>query len=246
MLATSPLRGDAVGAHHHAADASGFQEMSRHVVGDEGGGDVVLLQFPNGETCALQERAGLIGEDIHFLAGFDGRADHTQRGAVTGGGQRAGIAVREHRFAVGYQVGSVAPDGLVDGDILQPDLLGFRGQSLADFRERPAAQGLVELPHAVDGPEQVDGGRAGARQRFADAIHLRVEIASIGLRHAQRHSHGGRHADGRRAANHHAADGRGDIFISPAGDVFFVQWQARLIDHDYASGGPFDGFQHFC
>ena len=42
--------------------------MAGHVVGDQGGGNVVVLQFPDGEARALQERAGFISEDIDFLA----------------------------------------------------------------------------------------------------------------------------------------------------------------------------------
>ena len=113
--------GDAVGADHHAADAAGLQEVAGHVVGDERGGNAVLLQFPDGEARALQEGAGFIGEDVDGFAGFDGGADHAERGAVSGGGQRAGVAVREHGLAVGNQRRAVAADGAADGDVFLAD-----------------------------------------------------------------------------------------------------------------------------
>ena len=93
--------------------------MAGHVIGDEGGGDAVLLQFPNGEARALQERAGFVGENVHGLAGFDGGADHAESGAVPGGSQRAGVAMGEHGAPVRHQRRAVAADGAVDGDILR-------------------------------------------------------------------------------------------------------------------------------
>jgi hypothetical protein len=60
--------GDAVGAHHHASDLAGVQKVSSHVVGDQGGGDTVVLQLPDGEPRALQERPGFIGVHIDVLA----------------------------------------------------------------------------------------------------------------------------------------------------------------------------------
>src|ERR1019366_2211850 len=55
---------DAVCAHHDAADAPGFKKVPGHVVGNQGGANAVSLQFPDGETGALQKRAGFIGEDV--------------------------------------------------------------------------------------------------------------------------------------------------------------------------------------
>src|SRR4029077_11141329 len=66
------ITGDAVGAYDHAADASRLHEVAGHIVGDQGGGDAVLLQLPNGEARALQKRAGLIGVDIDLLAALAG------------------------------------------------------------------------------------------------------------------------------------------------------------------------------
>ena len=47
----------------------------------------LLLQLPGGEPRALQERAGLVGEDAQRLPGSTRGADHAERGAVAAGGQ---------------------------------------------------------------------------------------------------------------------------------------------------------------
>src|SRR6185312_11627443 len=55
--------GDAVGADDDGGDAATVEEMPGHVVGNDGDGDVVLLQFPGGEARALQIGAGFVGVD---------------------------------------------------------------------------------------------------------------------------------------------------------------------------------------
>ena len=64
------------------------------------------------------------------------------------------------------------------------------------------------------------------------------------MQHAERDAHGRRHADGRRAANHHVADGLGHFLVGAAGDVRLFERQARLVDHDHGAIGPLDGFNH--
>jgi hypothetical protein len=110
------------------------RKMAGHVVGDQRGGDVVVLQFPDGEARALQERPGFIGEDVDLFAGSDGRANHAERGAIAGGGQRARVAVREHGLAVGNQRRAVLSDALVDGDVFETNLDGFGDQPSRDFQ----------------------------------------------------------------------------------------------------------------
>jgi hypothetical protein len=68
--------------------------------------------------------------------------------------------------------------------------------------------------------------------------------ADSGLLHAQRDSHGGRHADGRRAPDDHGSNGFGNLQMIGASDVDFFAREARLIDHDHARIGPLYGFNH--
>ena len=113
--------------------------MAGHVVGDQRRGNAVLLQLPDRQPRALQERAGFIGEHVDFLARRDRRADHAERGAVSRGGQRAGIAVGEHGLAVGNERRAVAADGLVDRDVFVADRW-LRQSARADLCVRQRAR----------------------------------------------------------------------------------------------------------
>ena len=218
--------------------------MSGHVVRNQRGRNAILLQLPDGQPRALQKGTRLIGENIDALAGFHGRADHSQRGAVAGRGQCAGVAMREDRPAVRHQRRAVAADRPADRDILLAHDPGLFGQPPANGVHRLAAQPGVQPLHAVDRPEQVDRGRAGCGQGVANGFELAVEVRRVGLLDPQRHPHRRRHADGRRAPDHHLPDRLRDLAIIPAGDVFFFERQARLVDHDDAFVRPQNGFHH--
>ena len=73
----------------------------------------------------MQKWASLVGVDVNFLALLDGGADYAERGAVTGGGQRSGVAVGEHSAFGGHERGAVASHGLVGGDVFGVHALGF-------------------------------------------------------------------------------------------------------------------------
>ena len=49
---------------------------------------------------ALKERPRFVGEHLDLLAGIDSGADHPERRAVTGRGERACVAMREDTRAV--------------------------------------------------------------------------------------------------------------------------------------------------
>src|SRR5581483_9623102 len=68
LVGNVAIGGNAVGADYDRADFSLLHDRSRHVVGDDGGGNAILHQFPGGEAGALQEGAGLVGEHLNFLA----------------------------------------------------------------------------------------------------------------------------------------------------------------------------------
>src|SRR5580704_1517684 len=106
---------DAIGAHHYATNAAGMEEVPCHVIGDQGCGNVVVLQLPDGQARALQERPRLVGEDIDLLAGSHGRADDSERGSVPGGCERTGITVRQDRLAIGDERRAVPANALIDG-----------------------------------------------------------------------------------------------------------------------------------
>ena len=84
---------------------------------------------------------------------FDGRADHAERGAVAGRGQRSGVAVGEDASAGGHQRGAVAAHGLVGGNVFGVHALRFFDQRLLDLRDRTDAEDVKFLLHAADRPE---------------------------------------------------------------------------------------------
>ena len=60
-----------------------------HVVGNHGGRNAVLHQLPRRQSRTLKKGTGFVGENVDFLSLFDGRANHSQRRAVSAGGERA-------------------------------------------------------------------------------------------------------------------------------------------------------------
>src|SRR6266403_1490141 len=83
-----------------SAPAAGLEEVTGHVVRDERCGNMVLLQFPNGEPGALQEGTRLAGEYVYPFPGCDRGADHPQRSSVTSGRQRTRVAMRQDGLTV--------------------------------------------------------------------------------------------------------------------------------------------------
>ena len=61
------IGGDSIRSHYHAADSARLEEVSGRVVGDQRGRDAVLLQFPSGQTSALQEWSRLVSKHIDLL-----------------------------------------------------------------------------------------------------------------------------------------------------------------------------------
>ena len=144
--------GDAVGAYYDGSDFALLHHGSGHVVGDDGGGDAVFHQFPGGEARALQKGARLVGVDVNLLACFDGRADHAERGAVAGGGERSGIAVGEHAAAGRHERCAVASHGLIGGDVFGVHALGFFDELLLDLRDGANAEAFRISPSCGGSP----------------------------------------------------------------------------------------------
>ncbi len=237
---------DAVGAHHDATNSAGMQEVAGHVVGDQSGGDVIVLQFPDGEARALQEWTRFVGEDVDLLAGSDGGANYAERRSVAGSGEGARVAMREDGFAIRDERRAVSADAFVDGDVIEADLLRFGDELRADFFQGLRLKVRVEAAHAFDGPEKIDRGGTRTGQGVADFIELG---RSFCLLHSERDSHGGCDSDCGRAANDHGADGFGHLLVIGAGDIVFFARETSLIDHHDAGTGPLNGLDHmvlFC
>src|SRR5699024_10136702 len=79
--------GHAVAPHHHQVDLPLGHQAGSHVVGDQGGGDVVVNQLVGGEAGALEQGAGLVGVNHLHFPRLVSRPDHPQGGTVAAGGQ---------------------------------------------------------------------------------------------------------------------------------------------------------------
>ena len=114
-----------------------------------------------------------------LLALLDGGADDAEGGAVAAGGQGAGVAVGEDAALVGQQRGAECAHGFAGGDVFVVHGVGFGEDSFLDLGEGCAGCQQIgeEALHAVDGPEEIDGGGAGSGEAGADAVELGREFA---------------------------------------------------------------------
>ena len=64
LVATSPVRGDAVGADDREIDHAVLHQMAAGIVGDHGVRHAVLAELPGGERGALVARPRLVDPDM--------------------------------------------------------------------------------------------------------------------------------------------------------------------------------------
>ena len=225
--------GDAVGPHHDAVDLSPRDEVPRHAVADDAVLDALDAELPRRKARALQPGPRLVDEHrdgaaVALVAG----ADDAQRGAVAGGRQGAGVAVREDGGAGGEERRAEGADGVAAADVVVVDLARPGEQGEPAFVGRRVAA-LPQGAHLGDGPGEVDGGgprlRRGRRPPRLRRRRRRRGVAAGegGLARGQGEAAGRGHADGRRAAHGHVADARGDVAPGGAGDVALVVRAAR-------------------
>ena len=185
------------------------------------------------------------------LAGLDGAADHAERGAVAGRGQRAGVAVRQHARLVGQQRRAVARRWR--GSSRRPrrgcgrPRAASRAVSSSTLSPACGPGGEGSL-HPLDRPEQVDRGRPGRGQHVGTACWNSVsELAGAGggaPLHAERQAHRRGHADRRRAADRHRGDGLGHLVARAAAHVDLAARQLPLVDHHDVVAVPGNSREH--
>ena len=230
LVGDVPVGGDAVGADDHRIDLAVAHQEAGRVVGDEGAGNAVLVEFP-GCQQALVARPGFGDPDMHRDAGVVRGIDGGERGAAVDRRQPAGIAVGHDMQRVAARDQLLAPqgeavgaDGGVLGDVFVGDGggLGPSGGG-AGFRRQRGERRL----HARQRPVQIDRRRTRRPQqrgRFGEAPVGRLEGECDG------HPVGGRGADQRRAADLHGADGVRGLFERRDPDPVQRVRQAGLVD----------------
>ena len=159
--------------------------------------DAELAQLPGGEARSLQQRAGLVGDDVREGAPVAQRPDHAERGPPAQAGEGAGVAVRVHLQR--------ARPALLDQERGAP-----LAQALADL-DRGLAHGQGGRLHRVGAVRdhgrhrehlaaQVDRGRAGV----GDPLDLGLQpggvpALALGLPDRERYAERAGHPQQRRA-----------------------------------------------
>ncbi len=241
--------GDAIGADDDEIHVAALHERAGHALGDHGRRHMIAHEFPGGEPGALQERPRFVGEDLRHFSAFGRRPNHAKRGAVPGRGEGARVAVRENTRRLGHDLRAepshrtTARDVfVVNRDRLALEPAGQFGGRLAGLR----AGGKRPL-HALDGPEQVHGRRPRGRHDVAVLRELHRELARplrLAAFHAEREPHRRRHANRRRATNHHRLDRAGHLGHRFRVNVDLLTRQLALIDHHHRVRLPFNRREH--
>jgi len=101
--------------------------------------------------------------------------------------------------------------------------------------------------HALQGPKKIDSRGARIRQLPGYLREFRLQfIHGSGARveHAESNAHRCCDTNGRRAANHHFANGFGDLAVVGVGVIDLLGGKAALVQHDHAAVGPLNGLRY--
>ena len=211
--------------------------------------DAFLHHLPRRQTRTLQERAGFVGDDGNALSRLDRRANHTERRAVARRRQRAGIAVREHPGAIGQERRAMFAQRAVRADVLLEDLVGLRQQRVGLGRRRIGRERFPLQAHALERPEEVDGGGPAGRQNVKAMLHGAGERRACRMAVPQgfkRYTEGGRTADGGCAAHHHLANPLRHRLGTVIAQVAELGRQDTLVDHFQVPVAPTQRLHASC
>ena len=218
-----PVGRHAIAADHHRVDLAARDEAGGRAVGQQLVLDARAAELPHRQPAALEQRPGLVHQHPDRPA-VGQLEDHGEARPAPPGGERAGVAVREHGPRTGQQVGAVgrhARAGLV--------LLGVDGLCLR-ARGRPEVGGIRGqrgVAHTVDRAPEIGRGRPGGAQASPGRLET-VPRRARGDLHGQ--AVGGGDPDQRRAADAEAADGRGGVVRPAEHDHPLLERQQRLVE----------------
>ena len=247
LVGDVPIRSDPIGADDDEVHVALAHERTGHALGDHGRRHLIAQELPRREPRALQERAGLVGKHLDDLPLLGRGADHAERRAVAGRGERAGIAVREDAGVLGHHGSAEPAHGLAALEVLVVNRVGFALEPILELVDRLSlAHTVAEAAlHAIDRPEQIDRRRPRRRHQQAELVELDRELLRplrLAAAHAEREAHRRRHANRRRATDDHRLDRARDFLRRLAADVDFLARQLALIDHDDRVGLPLNGW----
>ena len=233
--------GDAIGARHHEIDVPPRHHRGRDDVGDQPVRNAVAHALPGGQPRPLHDRARLVHPEQRDLALRVGGAHDAERGAIAGRRQRAGIAMRENARVRRHQVSTVVAERLVGGEVFGEDRLRLRGQTGARLGHGTPAQAIGDAAHALERPEEVDGGRPRGGEPLDRGLEVgeqRLAGRGRALARGERHAEGGGDADGGRAANHERANRLGHVLPARVFALQLAAGQQRLVEEDEPLAGP--------
>ena len=236
--------GVAVGRHPIGADQDDVHLATRHQVpgghiGEQRVRDAGLGQLPGRQAGSLEIRTGLVDPDVDRTVRVVSGLDDAERGPVLAARQWPGVAVGqdldgailERRQDLEPEARQPAMIGrrLEDDRVcLGPHRIGDRVTVLGQVADL-----LVARHHALDGPAQVDGRRAGVDQGVGGATERRpagIRPAVALVLGAQRQPDRRDLPDGRRPAHDHLSDGVGDLAGVPARVLLEDVGKAPLVD----------------
>src|ERR1044072_1434555 len=96
--------------------------MPGHAVCDQCYGYLFFRKLPSREPRALKEGARFVREHSYALARLDRSANHAERGAESGGRERARVAVSQHGRVVRYKLRAERAHSLVAFNIFAVNL----------------------------------------------------------------------------------------------------------------------------
>src|SRR4029079_8283443 len=127
-------------------------------------------ELPGREARALEIRARFVGEDALEAAVARRGTDDAERGAISGRGKGARVAMREHTRALRQQGRAEIADKAAGGEILGFDGLRFLEQGGGAVGR--GADLAKAAAHPLDGPTQVDRRGSGFRERTRDLLEM--------------------------------------------------------------------------
>jgi hypothetical protein len=200
--------------------------------------DAELAELPGGEPRSLQQRAGLVRDDVRERAPVAQHPDDAERGSPAQARECTGVAVRVHL----ERARAALLDEERGAPFAQPLTVPDRGVAHREggglHRGRAAGQRGRDGQHLA---AQVDRGRA----RVGDPLDLGVQPADVpslarGLPGRERHAERAGHPEQRRAP-HGQPDDRVDELVD-GGDADDGQpvRQGRLVNGDNVAVPPAD------